>query len=148
MLIPDMGDFRTFENWINSYVNNWASCDTFCNHTMGAFIEKYPQYLENLKEWARSENKWMRRAAAVSLIIPARNGRFLNDVFGILLNDREDLVQKGYGWLLKVASARYEQEVFRYVMNNKKTMPRTALRFAIEKMPRELRALAMDRRDV
>jgi 3-methyladenine DNA glycosylase AlkD len=151
MLIPDMGDFRTFENWINSYVNNWASCDTFCNHTVGAFVEKYPQYIDYLKNWACSDNKWMRRAAAVSLIIPAKNGIFMNDVFEIatiLLNDREDLVQKGYGWLLKAASAKHEKEVFDFVMDNKKTMPRTALRYAIEKMPKDLKDLAMDRRDI
>lgn len=50
---------------------------------------------------------WMRRAAAVSLIIPAKEGKFLEEAFeisDILMADKEDLVQKGYGWLLKVES--------------------------------------------
>lgn len=139
-------DFKVLEKWVNNYVSNWASCDTLCNHTIGAFIEMYPQYLENLKDWAKSTNRWVRRAAAVSLIVPARQGKFLKTVFAIadlLLEDRDDLVQKGYGWLLKVASQKYQQQVFDYVMNNKAKMPRTALRYAIEKMPKDLKVKAM-----
>ncbi|MDP4227717.1 MAG: DNA alkylation repair protein, partial [Bacteroidota bacterium] len=65
-------DFQLFERWINQYVDNWASCDTLCNHTVGEFIEMYPGYIERLKDFARSNNRWIRRAAAVSLIVPAR----------------------------------------------------------------------------
>ncbi|SDN11716.1 3-methyladenine DNA glycosylase AlkD [Daejeonella rubra] len=139
-------DFQIFENWIKTYVNNWASCDTFCNHTMGAFLEMYPEYLPGLKTFAKSENRWMRRAAAVSLIIPARKGLFLNDILEIatiLLDDKDDLVQKGYGWMLKVASQSHQKEIFDFVMENKSNMPRTALRYAIEKMPKDLKLLAM-----
>jgi 3-methyladenine DNA glycosylase AlkD len=52
-------------------------------------------------------------------------------------------VQKGYGWMLKAASQAHQQEVFNYVMRNKAIMPRTSLRYAIEKMPRELKEQAM-----
>jgi len=115
---------------------------------VGAFIERYPDYLQSLKRWALSENRWMRRAAAVSLIIPARHGLFLNDVLAIadiLLLDKDDLVRKGYGWMLKAASESHQQEVFAYVMCNRRTMPRTALRYAIEKMPPELKRQAMQK---
>ena len=60
-----------------------------------------------------------------------------------LLADPDDLVQKGYGWMLKVASNNYRHEVFEYVMRNKRVMPRTALRYAVEKMADELRKEAM-----
>ena len=139
-------DFNIFERWVNSYVSNWASCDTLCNHTIGAFIEMYPEYLDKLKEWAKSSNRWVRRASAVSLIIPAKKGLFPDDIFSIadiLLADKDDLVQKGYGWMLKSACKNHEKEVFDYVMDNKKEMPRTALRYAIEKMPPELKAALM-----
>ena len=62
-----------------------------------------------------------------------------------LLTDPDDMVQKGYGWLLKVASQAHQTEVFEYVMAHKATMPRTALRYAIEKMPVELKRQAMAR---
>lgn len=139
-------DFKIFECWISNYVTNWASCDTLCNHTVGTFIEMYPEFLEQLKRFAKSDNRWEKRAAAVTLIIPARRGKFLNDILKIadtLLEDEDDLVRKGYGWMLKAASEAHQQEVFEYVMNNKAVMPRTSLRYAIEKMPKELKSQAM-----
>lgn len=139
-------DFAVFEKWIKQHINNWASCDTFCNHTVGKFIEIYPEYLSELKKWTKSKNKWVKRASAVSLIVPAKKGQFLKDVFEIsdnLLLDSDDMVQKGYGWLLKVASQIHQQEIFDYVMKNKAVMPRTSLRYAIEKMPLTLKKEAM-----
>jgi len=88
----------------------------------------------------------MKRASAVSLIIPARNGRHLKDIFeiaDILLLDKDDMVQKGYGLMLKEASHNHQKEVFDYVVAHKDVMPRTALRYAIEKMPDVLRKEAM-----
>lgn len=139
-------DFSVFERWVNRYVNNWASCDTLCNHTVGTFIELYPEYLSGLKEWAKSQRRWVKRASAVSLIIPARNGKYLDSIFeiaDILHSDTDDMVQKAYGWMLKAASQAHQNEVFRYVNAKKSTMPRTALRYAIEKMPAELKKAAM-----
>ncbi|NIN63256.1 MAG: hypothetical protein GTO63_00775 [Anaerolineae bacterium] len=75
-----------------------------------------------------------------------RRGRCLDHIFGVadsLLTDSDDMVQKGYGWMLKVASETYQQEVFEYVMKNKTSMPRTTLRYAIEKMPQDWRREAM-----
>lgn len=141
-------DFTLLEKWVHDYVTNWASCDTLCNHTVGEFIQKYPEYLAELKKWARSENRWVKRASAVSLIIPARRGKFIDDIFeiaDILLSDRDDMVQKGYGWMLKEASKPYQERVFDYVMHHKGVMPRTALRYAIEKMPQDLRKTAMSK---
>lgn len=141
-------DFEIFESWVHNYVANWASCDTLCNHTVGTFIDKFPESISGLKKWARSENRWVKRASSVSLIIPAREGKFLNDIFeiaDILHSDKDDMVQKGYGWMLKAASQAYPHEVFNYVISKKDTMPRTSLRYAIEKLPANLKALAMKR---
>ncbi|KUK43785.1 MAG: DNA alkylation repair protein [Methanothrix sp.] len=141
-------DFALFERWVAEYVNNWAKCDTLANHALGSFVEMYPERVANLKGWTGSDNRWLRRAAAVTLILPVRKGDFLEDVFEIadlLLLDDDDLVQKGYGWMLKEASKKHQQEVFDYVMRNKVVMPRTALRYAIEKMPKDLRQRAMER---
>jgi 3-methyladenine DNA glycosylase AlkD len=141
-------DLAVFRRWIDTYITNWASCDGFCNHTMGDFIEQYPECIGELKHWTQSENRWMRRAAAVSLIVPAKHGKFLNEaieIAGLLLTDKDDMVQKGYGWLLKEASRQHTDAVFRYVMENRRVMPRTALRYAIELMPKELKTEAMKR---
>ena len=139
-------DLAVFQRWIDTYITNWASCDGLCNHTMGDFIEQYPECIDELKRWTQSKNRWMRRASAVSLIVPAKHGKFLKEsieIAGLLLTDTDDMVQKGYGWLLKEASRKHTDEVFAYVMKNKMQMPRKALRYAIELMPNELKAEAM-----
>lgn len=144
----ELSDLAVFRCWIEKYINNWAKCDWLCNHTIGDLIERCPESISELKSWAKSENRWLRRAAAASLIIPARKGRFLQDIFeisDILLSDKDDKVQKGYGWMLKEASRKHQKEVFNYVLNNQKTMPRTALRIATEHMPKELKKEAMRR---
>jgi 3-methyladenine DNA glycosylase AlkD len=140
------GDLAIFKEWIERYINNWAKCDGFCNHTIGDLIQKYPEIISGVKSWAKSGNRWLKRAAAVSLIVPAKRGRFLQDAFEIcdlLLGDGDDMVQKGYGWLLKEESRKHQKEVYDYIIKHKSVMPRTALRYAIELMPKELRELAM-----
>ena len=54
-------DLPVFRHWIDSYISNWAACDSFCNHTIGDFIEKFPEYTGELKRWTQSNNRWMRR---------------------------------------------------------------------------------------
>ncbi|MGO8806467.1 MAG: DNA alkylation repair protein [Candidatus Bathyarchaeia archaeon] len=139
-------DLTTFKGWIEHYINNWAKCDGFCNHTIGDLIQKYPQILSEIKTWTKNKNRWLRRASAVSLIVPAKKGCFIEDALEIcdmLLVDEDEMVQKGYGWLLKEESRKHQKEVFDYVLKNKSVMPRTALRYAIELMPKELKAAAM-----
>lgn len=144
--IFEPGDMKIFRDWIDRYINNWAKCDGFCNHTIGIMIQKFPELVSDLKSWAHSRNRWMKRAAAVSLIVLARKGDFFDDVIEIakiLLTDKDDMVQKGYGWMLKEASKKHEDEVLKFVLANKRIMPRTALRYAIEKMPKEKKDEAM-----
>jgi len=139
-------DIAIFKRWIESYIDNWAKCDSFCNHTIGDLIQKYPQVIGEVKRWALSKNRWLKRASAVSFIVPAKRGLFLSDAFEIcntLLLDEDDLVQKGYGWLLKEESRKHQKEVFDYIVANRQVMPRTALRYAIELMPKELKLEAM-----
>ncbi len=152
-------DFAIFDRWVHDYITNWATCDSLCNHTVGEFVMMYPEYVVELKKWAHSDNRWVRRAAAVTLIIPARKGVFLQDALEIaevLLLDKDDMVQKGYGWMLKAASMtesfvkgtdavrdEHLRAVFDFVMKHRTVMPRTALRYAIEKMPSELKAEAI-----
>ncbi len=145
----DASDFKIFERWLNKYTNNWAKVDTLCPHTINYFIQNYPAVIPKIKKWASSKNRWLRRAAAVSFISGSRDfpqKKHLPHIFWIakkLLKDRDNLVQKGYGWMLKRASENFEREVFNFVLKNKCGMPRTALRYAIEKMPDNFKSKAM-----
>ncbi len=142
-------DFISLKKFAD-YINNWSKCDDFCLRVLSHFIVKYPKFKQELKSWTQSKNRWKRRISAVSFIKGGSLWKihpdYLEDVFWIaekLLKDEDDLVQKGYGWMLKVTAEDHQKEVFDFVMKNKKEMPRTALRYAIEKMPSELKEKAM-----
>ena len=141
-----ISDFEIFESWIALYIDNWAECDTFCNKTIGEMLLRFPDLTERVKSWALSPNLWVRRASAVSFIYPAKKNVLVEvqwEIALLLLEDKEDMVQKGYGWMLKVLSQNRQEEVFQFVCQYKERMPRTALRYAIEKMPENLRKQAM-----
>ncbi|MDR1338133.1 MAG: DNA alkylation repair protein [Rickettsiales bacterium] len=142
----EKSDFKIFEKWVAAYVNNWAKCDTFCNHSVNALVEKFPELVSDIKKWSKSKNRWVRRASAVIFILSARRGRFVDDVFEIaekLLTDPDDMVQKGYGWALKAAGEFAPKRVYDFVTARVATMPRTAYRYAIEKLPADMRKKAM-----
>lgn len=139
-------DFERFESWLHQYVDGWGSCDDFCTHAFGDLIFKFPEHIPRVKTWTKSENRWFRRGAAVVMIYSIRREEGFRDSFEIadlLLMDGDDLVQKGYGWMLKEISNEDPQPVFEFVMQRKERMPRTALRYAIEKLQPELRRQAM-----
>lgn len=140
----DKNDFFIFKKWIQKYINNWAKCDDFCTHSINYLIKKFPLLFLEIKKWTSSNNRWVRRASAVSLIpaekIPLKN---IFEIAKKIMLDDDNLVQKGYGWMLKDASVYHQKEVFGFIMRNKNKMPRTALRYAIEKMPQSLRKKAM-----
>jgi len=143
-----ISDFKVFERWINKYIDNWAECNGFCTDIMASLIDQYPKYKEKVKKWTKSRNRWVKRASALSFIVAARRGGCLKDVFEIsdtLLIDKDDMVQKGYGWLLKESSRLNQKKVFDFVYERRLKMPRTALRYAIEKMPQDLRKKAMSK---
>ncbi|HTW91239.1 MAG TPA: DNA alkylation repair protein [bacterium] len=157
----EASDFSVLEGWLQKYVNNWASCDTFCGGAVGDFLLRFPEFLPRLRGWAKSKNRWLRRASAVALIqalkaapgegrsekLEARTQNpFVSQAYetaDVMLLDKDDMVQKGYGWMLKELAESRPREVFEFVMACKDRMPRTALRYAIEKMPAAWKKQAM-----
>ncbi len=139
----NQADFNIFLSWLKKYISNWGSDDDLCTHSLGYLIFKFPKLQTKIFKLAKSKNRWERRASAVSLIYPIRyNQKILPNVFKtaeILLQDKDDLVQKGYGWMLKETSNNYPKQVLEFVKKYKLKMPRTALRYAIEKYPQNIR---------
>lgn len=143
------GHLAVFETWLEAYVDDWIDCDDLCIHVIGEYLLRYPEKASEVISWTKSNNLWVRRGAAVSLVLPVRKGNHLELAFRVadqLLNDQEDLVLKSYGWLLKVASKHYPEDVFHYVMDKREKMPRVALRYAIEKLPKEMQQQAMEKK--
>ena len=142
----DKSDFPLFVGWLKDYADNWGTCDVLSGGPIGIILDRHPELFSQTQKWVTSANRWLKRAAAVSLIPAVKNRNMLDKVFAIadkLLLDEDEMVQKGYGWMLKEAANQFPDEVFAYVMKHKATMPRTALRYAIEKYPAAKKKKAM-----
>lgn len=136
-------EFRLFEKWIDRYVRNWAHCDGVSSWLVAACIANQPELRHRLAAWTTSPNRWKRRAAAVSLLQEAKRGRHTEFVFEIaarLLADRDDMVEKGVGWLLKESYPARPEETLAFLMAHRGVASRLTLRYAAEKMPSSARA--------
>lgn len=115
---------------------NWATTDAICGLLTGPLLLDYPQLLSSVARWARHPNMWVRRASAVSLIPSARRGIGLDAAYGVaraLHPDHEDLIQKAAGWLLREAGKTDPTRLERYLRTNGPAIPRTTVRYAIER---------------
>jgi len=131
-------EFRMFEQWLNQYVRNWSHCDGLSAWLIAASIANHPGLADRLTPWTKSKNRWKRRAAAVSLIQEAKRGRQPETIFhvcGLLLDDADDMVRKGVGWLLKETYPKRPQETLDFLDPWRARAPRLVLRIAAEKMP-------------
>jgi 3-methyladenine DNA glycosylase AlkD len=140
-LIPS--HFDTFDMWVDT-LSKWANTDGLSTGLISETVRKDPKLAEKLLEWTESDNRWRRRASAVSLIPIARGGEMLEDTFKIadrLMEDRDDMVQKGVGWLLKEASNKHPTEVRDYLMKWRTRTSALVLRYASEKLPSDKRVL-------
>jgi 3-methyladenine DNA glycosylase AlkD len=139
-------DFAVLARWLTRHVHGWGACDDLCTHALGAFLYQFPECIPQTRPWAQTRSRWLRRASAVCLIYGIRRRQGLADALAAaeaVLTDADVMVQKGYGWLLKEASRHYPQAVYAFVLARRGTMPRTALRYAIEKLSPALRREAM-----
>ncbi len=131
--------YKVLERFVFDYISDWWDCDDLMTHAFTKLLLKFPEILSLVKKWTTHERFAVRRCVPVLLVIPARKGLVdINDVFNIcdlVFNDPHYLVQKGYGWLLKEASKKYQKDVIKYLEKYIDTMPRTAFRYALEKLP-------------
>jgi 3-methyladenine DNA glycosylase AlkD len=96
--------YRELKQWLDRYVGNWSHCDGLSTWLIAASIANRPELMTKLARWTKSTNRWKRRAAAVSLIQEAKQGRNTQTIFRIcrmLRGDTDDMVRKGVGWLFK-----------------------------------------------
>jgi len=141
-------EFRLFVRWLDRFVTNWGHCDGVSCCLLAASIENQPELIALLPAWTNSPNRWKRRAAAVSLVREARRGRSTAAIFqiaGPLMEDSDDIVRKGVGWLLKETYPNKPREVLSFLKPWKGRAPRLVLRLAAEKMTPQHRAIALAR---
>lgn len=135
--------FKRFEGWLIKYIRGWGDCDDFCTHAFGSLLAKYNELFDEIIKWCKRPEFWMRRAAAVILIYPIQKDRIGNinpfEISDAIMNDKHDLVLKGYGWMLKEYGKRNPEKVKKYLGDNVKQMPRVSFRYALEKLDKGTR---------
>jgi len=113
-------------------INNWDLCDLGCLYMTGSYLYDKPHNI--LYKLARSKNIWERRTAILSTCYFIRQGE-LTDTFKIaeiLVNDKEDLIHKATGWMLRFAGTKDQKKLITFLDKYAATMPRTLLRYSIE----------------
>jgi 3-methyladenine DNA glycosylase AlkD len=105
---------------------------------IGQLLLRHPELTPRLASWARHPNMWVRRAAAVGIIKLVSRGKALDQAYATaraLHGDREDLIQKAVGWMLREAGRTDRRRLERYLRKHGARIPRTTLRYAIEHFP-------------
>jgi 3-methyladenine DNA glycosylase AlkD len=133
------GLLPVWKRWLaGNHSANWATTDSICGVLIGPLLVDRPELAVRMRAWARDRNMWVRRASIVGLIQRARRGDSLDLVYEIarrLHGDDEDLIQKAVGWTLREAGKTDMPRLERYLRANGAAIPRTTLRYAIERFP-------------
>jgi 3-methyladenine DNA glycosylase AlkD len=121
------------------WINNWDLVDSTAGHIVGAHLRDRDRSI--LRKLCRSESLWERRIAVISTSYFIRRGDFGDTLTlaGLLLDDGEDLIHKAVGWMLREVGKRDRRVLEGWLRERYGTMPRTMLRYAIERFPEPLR---------
>jgi 3-methyladenine DNA glycosylase AlkD len=114
-------------------VNNWDIVDSSAHFIVGTYLHKHPSDI--LQKLAASDNLWQRRVAMISTAHFLRNGDPgpTLQIAKILLHDKRDLIQKAVGWMLREMGKHCDTKLLTdFLDEHAATMPRTALRYALE----------------
>ncbi|PKM89426.1 DNA alkylation repair protein [Candidatus Falkowbacteria bacterium HGW-Falkowbacteria-2] len=131
----------TFYHANRKGINNWDLVDLSVYKIWGDYLRRHPEKRSELYKYSRSKNLWDRRLAVVSTIALIKNGEFeeIIELAKMLLNDKEDLMHKAVGWMLREMGKK-DEKVLRHFLDEYATrLPRTALRYAIERLPEKER---------
>jgi len=134
-------EFRVFESWLDS-VCSWADHDALVHYLIAPMVQANPARVKDVFPWARSRNRWHRRAACVALIRAARAKILFREIVQLsnsLLADPEDMVQKGLGWLLRETAKFDPKRTVPYLMKIRGRAQRLVLRTACETLPTAIR---------
>jgi 3-methyladenine DNA glycosylase AlkD len=142
-LDSEFGDreFKLFESWLDR-ISSWADHDGLVHYLIAPMVAAKPARAKVVFRWAKSPNRWKRRAACVALIRGARAKMFFPEIEKLsnsLLDDDDDMVQKGLGWLLRETTKFDARRAVPYLMKIRGRAPRLVLRTACETLPAETR---------
>jgi len=136
-----VGQQRLYETYLQNtrYINNWDLVDSSAEHIVGAFLRERSR--APLLRLARSKSLWERRIAIIATFHFIKRGEFAPTlrIARQLLRDREDLIHKAAGWMLREVGKRDRLAAENFLRKHYRQMPRTMLRYAIERLPERQR---------
>ena len=126
---------QIFESYLENtkFINNWDLVDVTCSNIVGAYL--FDKDKKILYKLAKSKNLWEKRIAIISTFYFISKGK-ISDTFKIskiLITDKHDLIHKAVGWMLREAGKRDKAKLVKFLEGNRLKMPRTTLRYSIEK---------------
>jgi 3-methyladenine DNA glycosylase AlkD len=127
-------EFKLFTSWIDR-ITSWADHDGLAHYLLSPMVAADPRRARQVFQWAKSGNRWRRRAACVALIRAARAKQLFPQIqrlSNFLLSDEDDMVQKGLGWLLRETAKADPKRTIPYLMKIRRRAPRLVLRTACE----------------
>ena len=138
-LQAEFGDreFRMFESWLDR-ISSWADHDGLVHYLIAPMVAAKGSRVRNVFVWAKSPDRWHRRAACVALIQGTRQKKFLPEIKKValvLLGDEDDMVQKGLGWLLRETAKYDARRAVPFLLKIRTRAPRLVLRTACETLP-------------
>ncbi len=141
-------EFELFETWLDR-ISSWADHDALVHDLIAPMLVAKPIRAKAVFRWARSKNRWHRRAACVALIRGARARMFFAKIVKLsnfLLADQDDMVQKGLGWLLRETAKFDAKRTVPYLMKIRERAPRLVLRTACETLPAAVKKRILESR--
>jgi len=132
-------EFQLFASWLDR-VSSWADHDALVHDLLAPMVAADPARCRQVFLWAKSPNRWRRRAACVALIRGTRERQFFSQIVRLsnqlLQNEEEDdMVLKGLGWLLRETAKADAKRTVPYLMKIREKTPRLVLRTACETLP-------------
>jgi 3-methyladenine DNA glycosylase AlkD len=130
-------EFKRFDSWLDR-ISSWADHDALVHDLIAPMIVSKPGRARIVFRWAKSPNRWRRRAACVALVRGARAKMFFSEITrlsDLLVSDEDDMVQKGLGWLLRETAKFDRKRTVRYLTKIRGTATRRVLRTACETLP-------------
>lgn len=143
---PDLLD--AVGSWLaEDRLSSWAAVDGLCAAVTSPLLRAHPGLLQPIVQWAQGASRWQRRAAVVTLVPFARRGEYLGEAYELadrLAGDPEDLIHKACGWLLREAGKTDPERLIQYLERRGHGLPRTTVRYAIERLDRSERRRLLD----
>jgi len=143
----DASVIKDVRGWLEKSCDNWALVDSLAPAVLGPLLERHPKLVAEVVGWTTSRNMWLRRSSAVAFIPLVRRGLHLDTAYEVatrLFDDSEDLMHKAVGWMLREAGKKDMPRLERFLKDEGPRMPRTTVRYAIERFPKEKRKVLLE----